>query len=80
MTRKRVLLHVGLTKTGTTYLQGALRANADAIRSSGVLYAGGSGLPPQSLAVWDLQGRRARGVADHRVAGQWKAMADQWLQ
>ena len=37
---------------------------------------GGPGEPVQTFAVWDLQGRRPRGVKDQRIAGQWEALVD----
>ncbi|MBS46000.1 MAG: hypothetical protein CMH83_23060 [Nocardioides sp.] len=36
MTRRRVVLHVGMPKSGTTYLQGRLRRNAGALAEHGV--------------------------------------------
>ena len=36
--RPRVVLHVGLPKSGTTFLQHALRRNAEALADRGVLY------------------------------------------
>jgi hypothetical protein len=71
----RVYLHIGLHKTGTTYLQNLLRANREALRRQGIEYPGGPGEPAQQMAVWDVQGRRPRGVKDKRIAGQWGAMA-----
>ena len=35
---QRVVLHVGLPKTGTTYLQALLAGHRDALREAGVLY------------------------------------------
>src|SRR5690349_164412 len=37
---RRVLLHVGLPKTGTTYLQSIFWANKDVLRTQGVLLPG----------------------------------------
>ncbi len=37
MTR-RAFVHIGLPKTGTTYLQAVLAHHRDALRESGVLY------------------------------------------
>ena len=37
---KRVVIHIGLPKTGTTSIQAFLRANADALREQGVVYPG----------------------------------------
>jgi hypothetical protein len=72
--RKKVYLHIGLHKTGTTYLQNIFRANREQLRGQAVEFPGGQGEPAQALAVWDLQGRRPRGVDDKRIAGQWDAL------
>ena len=69
-----VYLHIGLHKTGTTYLQSVLRANRRALSQQGLEYVGGPGRPDQSFAVLDLQGRRPRGVTDRRISGQWEAL------
>jgi hypothetical protein len=71
---KKVFLHIGLHKTGTTYLQNVFRANREQLRAQSVEFPGGPGEPTQALAVWDLQGRRPRGVDDKRIAGQWDAL------
>ena len=69
-----VYLHIGLHKTGTTYLQNLLRANREGLRAQGVDFQGAAGEPVQAFAVWDLQGRRPRGVADKRIGGSWDAL------
>jgi hypothetical protein len=71
---KKVFLHIGLHKTGTTYLQNVFRANREQLRAQSMEFPGGPGEPTQALAVWDLQGRRPRGVDDKRIAGQWDAL------
>ena len=71
-----VYLHVGLHKTGTTYLQGYFAANRDGLRAQGVDYPGGEGQPSQVLAAYDLRGRRARGHTSARVAGSWDALTE----
>lgn len=73
---RRVVLHVGLHKTGTTYVQQLLRANRKPLRKHGVFYAGGKGLPNQVFAVWDLLGRRPDGTGDARIAGAWQGLVD----
>lgn len=73
---RMVYLHVGLHKTGTTYLQNVLRANRDQLRSQGVDFPGSQGEPVQAFAVWDLQGRRPRGVLDRRISGTWDRLAE----
>jgi hypothetical protein len=72
--KKKVFLHIGLHKTGTTYLQNVFRANREQLRAQSVEFPGGPGEPAQALAVWDLQGRRPRGVDDKRISGQWDAL------
>ena len=42
--------------------------------TQGVEFTGGPGEPVQAFAVWDLQGRRPRGVDDKRIAGSWAAL------
>jgi hypothetical protein len=71
---KRVVLHIGLHKTGTTYVQSVLRANRERLAASGVFYPGGKAQPGHTFAVYDLFGRRPRGTGDDRIAGQWDAM------
>ena len=67
-------LHVGLMKTGTTYLQGVLRANADLLSEQGVRYPFGDDAPVQRFAVWDVMGRQPKDSSDHRTTGQWAAL------
>ena len=74
MAKQRVFLHIGLHKTGTTYLQQVMRANRDLLGRQGVHVPGGRGQPNRTFAVYDLFGRRPRGSGDERIAGQWQAM------
>jgi hypothetical protein len=69
-----VHLHIGLHKTGTTYLQNMLKANRSILRAQGVCFPGGQGETQQAFAVWDLQGRRPRAVQDTRIGGSWDAL------
>lgn len=69
-------LHVGLMKTGTTYLQSLWRDNPAVLAEQGIFYPSGPGAPSQRHAVWDLVGRRTRGARDDRVLGQWAALTD----
>lgn len=73
---ERVFLHVGLHKTGTTYLQGVCYANIDALEDQGISFPGGKGQPSQAFAALDLQGRRPRGTKDNRISGSWHALVD----
>lgn len=51
----RVILHVGLMKSGTTYLQGRLNANRDALAAEGICFPGPS-WARHARAVSDLIG------------------------
>jgi hypothetical protein len=70
----KVFLHIGLHKTGTTYLQQIMRSNRNALHREGLDYPAGPGAPVQAFAALDLLGRRPRGVDDRRIAGQWDAL------
>jgi hypothetical protein len=76
MTGKRIVVHVGLHKTGTTYLQSLLRANREQLRAAQVHFPGGSDHLVQGLAVSDLMGRRPRGAANAAVTGQWAMLVE----
>ena len=73
----RLYLHVGLMKTGTTYLQGLWRANHAALAEQGVWYPDDADRLQQRFAVWDLAGRRPRGADDNRIPGAWQRLVDQ---
>ncbi len=70
----RLYLHVGMMKTGTTYLQNVWRANHEELADQGVYYPVAPGSPAQRFAVWDFLGRQPRGADDGRTAGQWAAL------
>jgi hypothetical protein len=66
----QVFLHVGLHKTGTTYLQNLLRANRVELRGQGVEYLADPDSSQRS-ATRDLKGTTGRGFSDPRVPGAW---------
>jgi hypothetical protein len=68
------VLHVGLHKTGTTFLQTVFETNRDMLAEQGINYPGGPGEPAQRMAAWDLRGRRSPGSKDQRQVGQWDAL------
>jgi hypothetical protein len=70
----RVVLHIGLHKSGTTYLQSVLAENAGALADHAIYVAAGRGAPPVLRAVDDLQGRRQVAADERRTAGQWAAL------
>ena len=74
---RRVLLHVGVPKSGTSFLQATLRANADRLREAGVLF------PTQQHkglfhAALELTGNHPGwGVPQKRVKGSWARLCKQ---
>jgi hypothetical protein len=68
------VLHVGLHKTGTTFLQTVFENNRAVLADQGIYYPGGPGEPAQRMAAWDLRGRRSTGSNDQRQVGQWDAL------
>lgn len=71
----RVIVHVGLPKTGTTYLQRVLARNRQPLREADVLYPGPG--PDHFFAAQDLLDRPFKGHRDPRVAGAWSAITTQ---
>ncbi len=75
----RVVLHVGLPKTGTTYLQALLAHHRDALREAGVLYPF---VKPQAMFLGAVEVRGSRdkfGLSAEDVAGTWQALCDRVL-
>ena len=74
---RRVLLHVGVPKSGTSFLQATLRANADRLRAAGVLF------PTEQHkglfhAALELTGNHPGwGVPQKRVKGSWARLCKQ---
>ena len=69
-----VFLHVGLYKTGTTTVQGALTATAGQLASAGVLYP--ADRRAQRLAAYDLLGQRVEGDERGEAAGALRRLLD----
>ncbi|MFN8189374.1 MAG: hypothetical protein U0R78_02860 [Nocardioidaceae bacterium] len=71
----RIYLHIGAMKTGTTFLQGLMSANQEALLRAGYLFPGDK-WAEQSLAVRDIlfdsDDPRLRALVD----GQWDKMLD----
>ncbi|GCD91625.1 hypothetical protein [Nocardioides sp. LS1] len=73
---QRVVLHVGLPKTGTTHLQGLLADHRDVLREAGVLYPF---LRPGAMfhGAVEVRGSHAKfGLTAGQVAGTWQALCD----
>ena len=66
---ERVFLHVGLPKTGTTYLQSVLWANAEELRGQDVLLPGTSARQHMHAAV--VVRERGRAKRAPSVSGSW---------
>jgi len=65
-----VYLHIGLKKTGTSYLQRVLWLSRERLAADGVLVPGRT-RQSQTRAVWDLMGRRLRGRDQAGSVGSW---------
>jgi hypothetical protein len=72
---RRVYVHIGLPKTGTSYLQRSLWLSRRALAASGVLLPGETH-QVQRFAFWDLLGRRLRGVNQPKVPGSWNSLVE----
>jgi hypothetical protein len=71
-----VYLHIGLQKTGTSYLQRTLWDSRDALAGKGVLVPGAT-FNAHTLATWDLLGRRPKGADLPAVPGSWQGLVDE---
>ncbi len=72
----RVVLHVGLPKTGTTYLQALLAGQRDALRAGGVVHPF---VRPGAMfeGAVEVRGSAAKfGLDPARVEGTWKALCE----
>ena len=67
---RTVVLHVGLAKTGTTYLQQTLFASRRRLARAGTLYPGAEPAT-HFYASLDVRGVAFKGYQDHRVPGAW---------
>lgn len=73
---RRVFLHIGAPKTGTTYLQGVLWANRVALRGNGMLYPGSS-RGAHIMAALDLRRISFKGYVNPAVPGAWQRLVDE---
>ena len=63
----RVVLHVGLMKSGTSFLQQVLRHNKDMLRDQGVLFP----------SPWKRQVQAVKDVSAADGAGHWRTLVDE---
>ena len=72
---RRVYLHVGTPKSGTTYLQSLLYSNREALRARGVLYPGRRPFDQNRASLDVRHGRHLPGSA--KPATTWSAMLEE---
>ena len=70
---QRAYIHIGLPKTGTSYLQETLWSSRKGLAATGVLVPG-ERHQVQRHAIWDLMGRRLKGTGQPEVAGCWSEL------
>ena len=70
---KRVLVHVGTPKTGTSFVQDLLFQQRDALAEQGVLYPADR-FDAHFLAALDLMELRWGGL-EHQAVGAWDRLA-----
>lgn len=70
----RVYLHIGLPKTGTTYLQQVLWTHRDRLREDGLLLPG-TGHREHLWAALDAQGRGNLARRHRKAPGAWKRLS-----
>lgn len=75
-TTRRVFLHIGLPKTGTTYLQQVVWGNRDRLRAAG-LRLPGFGHREHLWAALDLQERRRLAKRHKDAPGAWQRLAQE---
>src|SRR5262245_7925754 len=73
---RKVFLHVGVAKTGTTFLQRVMFAHRDALRASGLLYPG-SGSGAHFIAALDLRGKDDAKFDHLSPEGRWDSLASE---
>jgi hypothetical protein len=74
-TERRVYVHIGAPKTGTTYLQAVCARNRDSLRAHGILYPDAFG-DAHHKAVWDLRETPDQREATQGIAGSWARLVD----
>jgi hypothetical protein len=72
----KVFLHIGLPKTGTTYLQDILWGSQDELRDEGILLPG-RGHRVHLWAALDVQERKGLANRHRRAPGSWKRLVKQ---
>jgi hypothetical protein len=71
---ERIVVHIGLHKTGTTYLQNVWRANGSTLLEQGIEFVSYASRDGQRIATLDLLAKTSRGYRDPRTPGAWSAL------
>jgi hypothetical protein len=74
---RKVYLHIGAFKTGTTYVQDVLRFSHEALAEQGMLFPGGTRWRAQVAGACDLLGISRPGYDAAEVRGGWDALVGQ---
>ena len=76
---RKVFLHIGAMKTGTSYLQEILRQHKAALAEDGILFPGANGWSDQVLATKEILGLHISPEIAHRADGAWDRLRDEIL-
>jgi hypothetical protein len=74
-TERRVYVHIGAPKTGTTYLQAVCARNREPLRARGIDYPDVFG-DAHHKAVWDLRETPDQRAATKGVEGSWASLVE----
>lgn len=74
---RRVFLHIGTPKSGTTYLQQVMGGNRERLAEQGVLYAAGRYPGDRVWATEELRGRDHSNHPKPHAAGAWNRIVEQ---
>ncbi|HSS67886.1 MAG TPA: hypothetical protein VLK34_05000 [Nocardioidaceae bacterium] len=74
MPAKRIYLHIGAPKTGTTYLQALCGRNRDVLAAHGIVYPEAFG-DAHHKAVWDLRETPDQREGTKGIEGSWERLA-----
>lgn len=73
---RRVIVHVGAMKSGTTSLQHALYTHRERLAELGILVPGQT-WRDQADAVWNVRGREKSLAGDRPIDGAWQRLVDE---
>lgn len=76
---RKVFLHIGAMKTGTSYLQEVLRRHKPGLAEDGILFPGANGWSDQVIGTKDILGLHVSPEIAHRADGAWDRLRDEML-